>query len=113
MYNRYIPQKDGSYRRDRVPSSPQPPRPPEPEMPPPPPPQEPAPPQEPFTPPERQAPPPPSRQTVGAESFLRRILPKDFDTGDLLIVMLLLLMSGDSSEDQNFALLTLALYCFM
>lgn len=46
-------------------------------------------------------------------SFLKKLLPKDFDTGDLLIVLLLLLMAGDCSEDQNSALLTLALYFFM
>jgi hypothetical protein len=48
----------------------------------------------------------------GAGSFLRRLLPKDFDTGDLLIVLLLLLMAGDCPEDQNTALLTLAIYLF-
>lgn len=45
--------------------------------------------------------------------FLRQLLPKDFDTGDLLIVLLLLLMAGDCQEEQNTALLTLALYLFM
>ena len=45
--------------------------------------------------------------------FLRHLLPRDFDTGDLLVVILLLLMSGDCQEDQNTALLTLALYLFM
>jgi hypothetical protein len=44
---------------------------------------------------------------------LRRLLPKDFDTGDLFIVLLLLLMAGDSYDDQNTALLTLALYFMM
>jgi hypothetical protein len=46
-------------------------------------------------------------------SFLKRLLPKDFDTGDLMIVLLLLLMAGDCQDDQNTALLTLALYFFM
>ena len=45
--------------------------------------------------------------------FLRRLLPKDFDTGDLIVVLLLLLMAGDKPEDKNTALLTLALYCFL
>ena len=54
---------------------------------------------------------PVERQGVG--SFLKQLLPKDFDTEDLLIVLLLLLMSGDCDEDQNTALLTLALYLFM
>lgn len=46
-------------------------------------------------------------------SFFKNLLPKDFDTTDLLIVLLLLLMAGDCHEDQNSALLTLALYFFM
>ena len=46
-------------------------------------------------------------------SFLKNLLPKDFDTGDLFVVLLLLLMAGDCPEDQNLALLTLALYFFM
>ena len=45
--------------------------------------------------------------------FLRRLIPKDFDTGDLIVVLLLLLMAGDKPEDRNTALLTLALYCFL
>ncbi|MCD7755400.1 MAG: hypothetical protein LUJ09_03570, partial [Firmicutes bacterium] len=58
-------------------------------------------------------PPPSARQVLGADAFLRQLLPKDFDTGDLLIVLLLLLMAGDSGMEQNSALLTLALYFFM
>ena len=44
---------------------------------------------------------------------MRNLLPKNFDTADLLVVILLLLMAGDCREDQNSALLTLALYLFM
>ena len=145
MYNRYIPQPDGSYRRNSVPdvqqnNSRQQPRE-EPRRP------EPAEPvccpepecrEEPpcqkgqpcahMRPPRqnRQTPPPPPRQNrqsqqqqperkdfFGVGNFLRQLLPRDFDTEDLLIVLLLLLMSGDCAEDQNFALLTLALYLFM
>ena len=72
-----------------------------------------------ISPPPRQAP-RQSRQEQRNErkegsvaSFLRQLLPKDFDTSDLLVVILLLLMSGDCAEDQNTALLTLALYLFM
>lgn len=50
---------------------------------------------------------------TGAVDFLKKLIPKDFDTGDLLIVLLLLLMSGDCAEDQNSALLTLVLYLFL
>lgn len=129
MYNRYIPQPDGSYRRSRMPDQHrpvQPTCPPEPVC------REPEPkptkPEQakpvPCPPPRRnchvhrnrpvpQPKPEPSKQEENAIGFLRRLLPKDFDTGDLLIVLLLLLMAGDCAEDQNTALLTLALYFFM
>ena len=45
--------------------------------------------------------------------FFRNLLPQSFDTEDLLIVLLLLLMAGDCQEDQNIALLTLVLYLFL
>ena len=136
MYNRYIPQPDGSYRRRPVRETPpQPPRPelqreapprpqtPSPESCPAPQPQEPqrsAPampglpypqqqPQQPRRPAPRQDRPP--APPVG--SFLRQLLPKDFCTEDLLVVLLLLLMAGEGQEDQNTALLTLALYLFL
>lgn len=94
MYNRYIPQQDGSHRRNRVEEPPQtsaPPPPPEP----------------PAAPVYR----PPKTDNVG--SFLKRLIPKDFDTGDFIVVLLLLLMAGDKPEEKNTALLTLALYCFL
>ena len=110
MYNRYIPQPDGSFRRSRVeePSAPQKPSPPPP------------PPEDPPCPP----PPPPKAaepnknshyppQARGAGDFLRQLLPKNLDTGDLMIILLLLLMAGDCQEDRNTALLTLAIYLFM
>ena len=113
MYNRYIPQPDGSFRRSRmedrtVANSPPPvPCPEEPKLQPPPPP----------PPMQRRRSPRPSphtkQESTGISGFFKRLLPKDFDTGDLIVVMLLLLMAGDSTEDQNFALLTLALYFLM
>lgn len=45
--------------------------------------------------------------------FLKNLLPRDFDTGDLLVVLLLLLISADECEDRSTALLTLALYLFL
>ena len=48
-----------------------------------------------------------------AGSFLQNLLPPDFDTGDLLILLLLLLMAGDNPEDRDHALLTLAIYLFL
>ena len=105
MYNRYIPQTDGSYSRRHIPDNSRPPQ----NVPPPsqePPCHIPGPPQ----------PPPhpcPSPKEMGVGSFLRHILPKDFDTGDLMILLLLLLMAGDCQEDQNWAILTLVLYLFL
>ncbi len=106
MYNRYIPQPDGTYRKNRIEDPAPAPRPQQMhfEEPPPPP------------PPCNDDPkpkPPPCRQGIDAGDFLRRLLPKNMDTGDLLVIILLLLMAGDSTEDKNNALLTLALYLFM
>lgn len=116
MYNRYIPQPDGSYRRSRVadpqnrpsppPQAPQPPRP-EPQAPPCPPP-EPEPPRQ-----SRHDERPHCRKAPGAGDFLMGLLPKNLDTGDLLVILLLLLMAGDCPEGKNTALLTLALYLFL
>ena len=100
MYNRYVPQSDGSFQRNRIPDTkPEPPT------------EIPVPPQEPPRPPHHAPPPPPMGMGVG--SFLKQILPKGFDTGDLIVVLLLLLMAADCKEEQNTALLTLALYLFM
>lgn len=125
MYNRYIPQSDGTYLRTQI--------------------NEPA--QEVLSPIEETAAPPsqpklasppkpvskPTRQRnsnafvqrqpnpqrrnsnhgVPVTEFFRQLLPADFDTEDVIVVLLLLLMSGNSAEDQNSALLTLALYLFL
>lgn len=119
MYNRYIPQSDGSYRLNRCPDQvpqprPQPPKPvPKPTSPCP----EPEP--QPCCPPPREEPKPcprsnpKSREGGSVTDFLRQLLPKGFDTTDLLIILLLLLMAGDCQEDQNTALLTLVLYLFL
>lgn len=53
------------------------------------------------------------RQEQDAGSFLRQLLPKDFCTEDLIVVLLLLLMAGNTQEGKNNALLTLALYLFL
>lgn len=118
MYNRYTPRSDGTYQRSRMQDQ-------APKLSPPPiqlqseqaAPTPPCPPPEPSR---RYAPPPrprprPSREPEGGSitGFLKQLLPKDFDTGDLMVILLLLLMSGDCAEDQNTALLTLALYLFM
>ncbi|MGM9605066.1 MAG: hypothetical protein ACI3XG_08365 [Faecousia sp.] len=46
-------------------------------------------------------------------SFLKGLLPQNFDTEDLMVVLLLLLMSGNSGNDQNAALMTLVIYLFL
>ena len=46
-------------------------------------------------------------------SFLKNLLPANLDAEDLLIVLLLLLMSGEGRDDRNLPLLTLALYLFL
>lgn len=46
-------------------------------------------------------------------SFLKQLLPRDFDTADLIVVLLLLLIATDGCEDGNTALLTLVLYLFL
>ena len=101
MYNRYIPQADGSYRRNPT-QEPRPQRPPSP-----PPKQAPPPPKQPVPPPQPHPRPPQPEPVMG---FLRQLLPKGFDTGDLIIVLLLLLIAGDNPESRSNALLTLALY---
>ena len=107
MYNRYIPQPDGSFRRSRMEDRPAPPPRPRPE------------PKPPALEPEKEScpqppiPPRPRKRPEPMGSFLKQLLPKDFDTEDLLIVLLLLLLSGDCREDQNTALLTLVLYLFL
>ena len=101
MYNRYVPQSDGSYQRNHVADHPRPgksnpPKPTEPECPIPPPP--------PCHSPHRPEP-------VGG--FLKQLLPPNFDTADLIIILLLLLLSGDCQEDRATAMLTLVLYLFL
>lgn len=122
MYNRYIPQPDGSFHRRQVPDPsvpkkgsplPCPPAKPEPSA------RE----KQPRNFPSAQCrncpvyrkstqqEPEPKASGIGA--LLHQILPKDFDSGDLMVILLLLLMSSEQSEDQTTALLTLALYLFL
>jgi len=102
MYNRYVPQSDGSYQRNRI-QDPPPVTPKKPHAPPP--------------PPQPECPPPPIQrpqsQPVGIGNFFKQLLPPNLDTADLLIILLLLLMAGDNPEERSNALLTMALYFFM
>lgn len=100
MYNHYIPQSDGSYRRNPQPEQRRapPPRPkPEPSKPEPP---------KPALPPPC---PPPQQNQSGILDFFRGLLPRGLDTADLMIVFLLLLMNKDD-EGGISPVLTLALY---
>ncbi len=94
MYNRYVPQADGSYRRNQIEDK-RPPAPPPPLAP---------------EPPSKN---PPPKKPEGILGFLKQLLPGNLDTADLLIILLILLMAGDCEENRNDALLTLALYFFM
>lgn len=118
MYNRYIPQPDGSYRRNRMQDAQRPPVPPTQQMP------SPSTSSRPAAPRDDHCPPPAGNSSspqirkqpstpMGIGNFLRQLLPGDFNTEDLLVILLLLLMSGDCEEDRNNALLTLALYLFL
>lgn len=117
MYNRYIPQSDGTYQKSRMPDR-QPERP--------------VPQGRPSRGPRKESPecreqrpqsrPQPSScspsrhpesPVLGVGSFLKQLLPQNFDTEDLLVVILLLLMCGDGGEKQNTALLTLVIYLFL
>lgn len=101
MYNHYIPQSDGSYRRNPQPEHRRPPKP------------KPEPPTEaPPEPPKPVPPPPcpPPRQDQGSIlEFFKGLLPRGLDTADLMIVFLLLLMNKDD-EGGISPVLTLALY---
>ena len=120
MYNRYIPQPDGTYRRNRIQDMAKLQEPPTPDPPPQP---IPAPPPEiprcsncvharTHRKPAQNREYRPKEQT-SITGFLKQLLPKDFDVEDLMVVLLLLLMAGDSQENQNTALLTLVLYLFV
>lgn len=136
MYNRYVPQSDGTFRKSRVPeaqkAAPRKPSPP------------PKPPEKPCLsrplgkpsarPPmtyRRQPPRPgsclnkpaepvpekgetcPPGKEGGIGSFLRQLLPKGLCTEDIFVILLLLFMCGDNEEGKNDALLTLVIYLFL
>ena len=103
MYNRYIPQPDGSFYRNRMP---------EPSH------QSPTADashskNQPVNPPTPVPLPPRAANGNSIPGFFKQLLPKDLDTGDLIVILLLLLMAEDCEENRNQALLTIALYFFM
>ena len=99
MYNHYIPQSDGSYRRNpQLDGRRSPPPKPRPE-----------PPKECPPEPPKPLPCPPQQNQGSVLEFFRGLLPKGLDTADLMIVFLLLLMNRDD-EGGISPVLTLALY---
>ena len=98
MYNRYTPQPDGSYRRSR----------------------EGMPGQSRRTQRSQEAPKsspqasasaaPPPRQPDPLPEVLQNLVPSGLDMQDLLVILLVLLLCGDSAEGRGRALLTIALY---
>ena len=134
MYNHYIPQSDGSYRRNYVPEN-NTRRQPQRSSPaiqhqqtPPPKREEPKPEQESASPKQAVCPPqePPSCSSQASAScppyspqphqehsplaFLKKLLPKDLDSYDMIIIALLLLLSNDDCDEDIAPLLTIALY---
>lgn len=129
MYNRYVQQEDGTFRKSKLTDPALPVFPKEKEQEPTtptPPPLQPLP----QLPPQRDGEPtaktqqsPPKRLpdapiTQGprgdsVNSFLKQLLPQDFDTADLIVVLLLLLMSEKDKDSPNTALLTLVIYLFL
>ncbi|MBO5170285.1 MAG: hypothetical protein J6B70_06040 [Oscillospiraceae bacterium] len=101
MYNRYIPAPDGSYKKQTIPDCPPPCSQPQEQ-------------QKPPCPPPR--PPEPPAGPVGGKSigdFLGQLLPAGFDTEDLIVVLLLLLMSGNCDSGPNMPLITMLIYLFL
>lgn len=108
MYNRYTPRQDGGYRHDRVPEASRP--------------QQTSPSSQPPCKPEASnhtPPPEPCREPPehphpsSATSFLSSLLPRNMDTGDLLMLLILLLLITDGSDDAPNPLLTIALFFLM
>lgn len=126
MYNRYIPQADGTHLRHSMPDAMPPPAPPPSAEPPCPPPSpemtggdakpggasKPKPGKV-LRPPKPASAPCPPSPPQPAGDFLRNLLPTGLDTGDLLVILLLLLIAGDCRDHRSTALLTLALYLFL
>lgn len=84
MYNRYTPQPDGSFTKKVISE---------------------------ISPDETKA---PEKAAIpnGVDGLLKQIVPLGLDSADLLVIVMLLLISGDDSG-QNNALLTLVIYLFL
>ena len=90
VYNRYIPNADGTFRKTVVTDAPPcPPKPPEP----------------PFPPAVIEKPVCEKKPTANP---LRRFLPAGIDTGDILVLLILLLLLIDGDEDDTLSVLLTA-----
>ena len=102
MYNRYVPQPDGSFRKNTQPE-----------------PQKKTVQQPGGTGGKRAPPPPPEQKTVRppvykeSAGIWKELLPKNLNSEDLLIMSLLLLLSRESGEGKEHALIALAIYLFL
>lgn len=120
MYHRYMPTGNGQYRRQDVPERkpappappPPPPVPPEPMPVPPPPPPPPVPPVPP--PPPRPAPPvmQPMQPAPLPLPFLEKLFP-GMDSGDLLLLLIMLLLLSEGTEDAVSTVMTLAIFLIL
>ena len=102
MYNRYIPQADGSYLKTRleepsggVNTSVQEPSPPI------------------FLHQARTSPPSAAGAPVGIGQFFKNLVPGGLDTEDLIVILLLLLLSQNQGKGGKRAMMTLGAYLFL
>lgn len=100
MYNRYVPDAAGVYRQTTVETVPDVPDTPQPPLPPP---ACPAPPPPPVPAAE------PGRRSLSG--LLERFLPRGMDTGDLLVLLILILLAVDGEEEDSLSvILTIAAF---
>ena len=101
MYNRYVPDAAGVYRQTTVETVPDVPDAPQPPLPPP------ACPAPPPPPPALAA--KPGRRSLSG--LLERFLPRGMDTGDLLVLLILILLAVDGEEEDSLSvILTIAAF---
>ena len=101
MYNRYVPDAAGVYRQTTVESVPDVPDAPQPPLPPPACPAPPPPPPVPAAEPGRRS----------LSGLLERFLPCGMDTGDLLVLLILILLAVDGEEEDSLSvILTIAAF---
>ena len=101
MYNRYVPDAAGVYRQTTVETVPDVPDAPQPPLPPPACPVPPPPPPAPAAEPVRRS----------LSGLLERCLPRGMDTGDLLVLLILILLAVDGEEEDSLSvILTIAAF---